>query len=270
MCVKISFPVPTLSPLSLPLSLPLPLALPQFEPVSAAFPWLYGKLSRQDAEGLLVQHGAQNGLFIVRESSHEGAYAASVCVNGRIAHHLIKQSPDGKFDINQQPLPGCTTLDEVVTFLGRKHDPPINWRTPLKICPKKLQARRTGGVPATGPTTGARPATTPARAPSTALRSLPASAGNARAAPVPQPRPKPRPRPAAVEYTYSAKLQPGLPAQRLGYLTQTKCLLRISSTQLVLINSETHNEIISWPMSAVVECVFFFWARCLVLVCKNQ
>jgi hypothetical protein len=33
------------------------------------YPWLYGKLSRQQTEEILHDYGMQQGLFLVRESS---------------------------------------------------------------------------------------------------------------------------------------------------------------------------------------------------------
>lgn len=85
--------------------------------MSQEHPWLYGKLSRQEAEALLMEYNLPNGLFLVRKSSHAGSYALSVCVSNRIAHHLISTAPNGTFLINSTPLPECSSLDEVGTWI---------------------------------------------------------------------------------------------------------------------------------------------------------
>eukprot|EP00043_Microstomoeca_roanoka_P001107 m.30916 g.30916 ORF g.30916 m.30916 type:complete len:847 (-) comp10653_c0_seq1:292-2832(-) len=101
------------------------------------FPWLYGKISRHATESLLADYGLQNGLFLVRESgSHSGAYAISVCHNGKVIHHLVRSLPNGTFQLNDNECGDCTSLDEVIDFLESPKGPPLNWRYELKVCPK--------------------------------------------------------------------------------------------------------------------------------------
>jgi hypothetical protein len=48
-------------------------------------PWLFGPLSRQEAEDLIRQHGGGDGLFLVRKSSSvKDAYAVSCSFEVRL------------------------------------------------------------------------------------------------------------------------------------------------------------------------------------------
>lgn len=61
-------------------------------------PWYHGKMSRPDAEALLVDAGGLNGLFLVRMSeSTPGDYALSFCYQGKVFHNKITKKPSGEF-----------------------------------------------------------------------------------------------------------------------------------------------------------------------------
>ena len=47
--------------------------------------WFHGRISRQDAEELLVRAGKRDGLYLLRESTASaGSYALSMCHNNKI------------------------------------------------------------------------------------------------------------------------------------------------------------------------------------------
>ncbi|XP_017493174.1 PREDICTED: tyrosine-protein kinase CSK-like [Rhagoletis zephyria] len=51
-------------------------------------PWFHGKITREDAEALLMPR--EDGLFLVRESTNfPGDYALCVCFNGRVEHYRV-------------------------------------------------------------------------------------------------------------------------------------------------------------------------------------
>lgn len=53
-----------------------------------AMPWLYGKISREQAEELL--HPRDDGLYLVREStSYPGDYTLCVCYEGQVEHYRV-------------------------------------------------------------------------------------------------------------------------------------------------------------------------------------
>merc|ERR1711907_299600 len=60
------------------------------------YDWYYGKLSKETAVSLL--QGKPIGTFLVRASSREGCYAASVVFNdGGVRHILIQPGRDGRY-----------------------------------------------------------------------------------------------------------------------------------------------------------------------------
>eukprot|EP00048_Salpingoeca_helianthica_P020978 m.9672 g.9672 ORF g.9672 m.9672 type:complete len:387 (-) comp5455_c0_seq1:88-1248(-) len=61
-------------------------------------PWYHGELNRVDAEDRLRKNGAEDGLFLVRNSSHGSAsLAISVCHTGKILHHRLEMTPDRQY-----------------------------------------------------------------------------------------------------------------------------------------------------------------------------
>lgn len=53
--------------------------------------WFHGKVSRQDAIGILRADGEEEGSFLVRCSSKDSGFVLTTCSQGRIAHYQIKQ-----------------------------------------------------------------------------------------------------------------------------------------------------------------------------------
>lgn len=98
---------------------------------SPDFPWLYGTLTREEAEKYLVPHINHDGLFIIRKSSrYDLTWVVSFIWHGNMKHFLATQkSVDGNnmFNINNRLVP-CSTLRALVTYLLSKH---YAWRTPL-------------------------------------------------------------------------------------------------------------------------------------------
>ena len=87
-----------------------------------AMVWFHGKISRDDAESLLMPrevscrsppaslltrapldvHGTQDGLFLVRESTNfPGDYTLCVCFNGKVEHYRVIYK-DNKLTIDEE------------------------------------------------------------------------------------------------------------------------------------------------------------------------
>eukprot|EP00051_Salpingoeca_urceolata_P016325 m.215939 g.215939 ORF g.215939 m.215939 type:complete len:1044 (+) comp18647_c5_seq1:1202-4333(+) len=105
-----------------------------------AHPWLFENVSRDDAERILKQNGAENGLFLVRPSSKRGSHALTVCWEGRIIHHLIACGAQGRYQLNGKPCHKCYSLAQVITYLRRPHVPPnpLVWKTCLTRFPDNV------------------------------------------------------------------------------------------------------------------------------------
>eukprot|EP00049_Salpingoeca_infusionum_P019084 m.360113 g.360113 ORF g.360113 m.360113 type:complete len:742 (-) comp18898_c0_seq1:428-2653(-) len=197
------------------------------QPLAGPFEWLYGQISRQEAEGVLNDYGMESGLFLVRESSKPGAHAISVCSNGKIVHHLVTRSTLGVFQLNGVACGDCASLDEVVEYLeSPRPGPPLNWRGSLRIYPKAFDAQFTGGAADTPP------ALPPPRTP----KSDPAQ-------------------PPIVEFerTFSATVKALHAALTVGIVEDTKCLVRITNTHIIMIDSQTRHEKFNWPLASITE-----------------
>ena len=70
-------------------------------PINALY--FYGRLLREEAEKILKNRGAKNGLFLLRESVQEaGSYALSICYNNEVRHYKIdRQDQDGSVKIEK-------------------------------------------------------------------------------------------------------------------------------------------------------------------------
>ena len=62
-------------------------------------PWFHGKLSRKQAEQLLLGANMTNGLFLVRQSDRtETDYALSFCYNRVAYHNRLVRKADGFYN----------------------------------------------------------------------------------------------------------------------------------------------------------------------------
>lgn len=67
---------------------------------ASGVPFFYGRITRDEAEVILNDRGAIEGLFLLRESiSPLGNYAISVCHDSKIHHYVIEKQADGTFMI---------------------------------------------------------------------------------------------------------------------------------------------------------------------------
>ncbi|KAL3316570.1 hypothetical protein Ciccas_004774, partial [Cichlidogyrus casuarinus] len=60
--------------------------------------YFHGKITRDQAEKLLLARGGLEGMYLLRESAHLN-YAISICHKGRIHHYNIELQPDGGYRI---------------------------------------------------------------------------------------------------------------------------------------------------------------------------
>jgi len=57
---------------------------------ASAVSYFYGRISRDEAEKILIKAGAQEGLFLLRENvANAGNYALSICHNSRYITQLM-------------------------------------------------------------------------------------------------------------------------------------------------------------------------------------
>jgi hypothetical protein len=91
-------------------------------------PWLFGAMSRTEAEALLVKQPVN--CFLFRPSKTKGSYALSLRWNGKCAHHLIAPVSEFKLSFNNH-ITMCASLIDVVQMIKQPCGPPINWKCPL-------------------------------------------------------------------------------------------------------------------------------------------
>ncbi|VDO75772.1 unnamed protein product [Schistosoma margrebowiei] len=60
--------------------------------------YFYGKITREQAEELLFTNGANEGLFLLRESVNRN-YAVSICHLGRVHHYNVERQTDCSYRI---------------------------------------------------------------------------------------------------------------------------------------------------------------------------
>lgn len=83
-------------------------------PQSAA-DWLHGKLSKEQAEELVMEAGG-NGTFMVSEHKPPDTYAMTLVYLNKPSHHLISMI-DGVWTINKKPYTNSTNMFTMVTTL---------------------------------------------------------------------------------------------------------------------------------------------------------
>ena len=76
--------------------------------------WLYGKISREQAEELL--HPRDDGLYLVREStSYPGDYTLCVCYEGQVEHYRVI-CKDSQLTIDSEEY--FTNLKQLIEVCG--------------------------------------------------------------------------------------------------------------------------------------------------------
>ncbi|NXA34359.1 SRMS kinase, partial [Eudromia elegans] len=82
---------------------------------AARRPWYFGKISRSEAEQLLLSPPNQDGSFLVRDSeSSKGEYSLSVRARGTVSHFRIGRSAGGRLHIQQGRPFG--SMEQLVAF----------------------------------------------------------------------------------------------------------------------------------------------------------
>ena len=67
--------------------------------------WFHGEMGREESESLLKEHGFEEGLFLVRESSTSlGDFVLSVVHDNDVIHYQIRrrQDQDGLFSLSEE------------------------------------------------------------------------------------------------------------------------------------------------------------------------
>ena len=88
-------------------------------------PWLYGQLSRDDAEAMMRDRGMQLGDFIIREGQ-PGVNALCVVYKGRATHHKLAKNADGMYEVNGKCYGNTSSLKALVALLS-SDPPPAGW-----------------------------------------------------------------------------------------------------------------------------------------------
>ncbi|XP_019866382.2 tyrosine-protein kinase CSK-like isoform X2 [Aethina tumida] len=87
---------------------------------SKATPWFHGKISRDDAEYLLVQSKKTDGLFLIRESTNfPGDYTLCVCFQEKVEHYRVKRQ-QGKITIDDEEF--FSNLQELIEHYKKDAD----------------------------------------------------------------------------------------------------------------------------------------------------
>lgn len=88
--------------------------------------WLWGEISREQAEELILGGDRKDGTFLVRaRPKHVGQYLLTLVFRGRATHHLLVKSPDSQcWTINKKQFGSCQMLTEVVSLL---REPVAGW-----------------------------------------------------------------------------------------------------------------------------------------------
>ncbi|KAF7261377.1 hypothetical protein EG68_01325 [Paragonimus skrjabini miyazakii] len=86
----------SVAPLVVSSSHMLPLLPGAIPPESTLY--FYGKITREQAEDLLIGHGSTEGLFLLRESVNRN-YVISICHLNRVHHYNVERQSDGSYRI---------------------------------------------------------------------------------------------------------------------------------------------------------------------------
>ncbi|KAF5395023.1 hypothetical protein PHET_08796 [Paragonimus heterotremus] len=86
----------SVAPLVVSFSHMLPLLPGAIPPDSTLY--FYGKITREQAEDLLIGHGSTEGLFLLRESVNRN-YVISICHLNRVHHYNVERQSDGSYRI---------------------------------------------------------------------------------------------------------------------------------------------------------------------------
>lgn len=82
--------------------------------------WFHGKISRDDAEYLLVQSKKTDGLFLIRESTNfPGDYTLCVCFQEKVEHYRVKRQ-QGKITIDDEEF--FSNLQELIEHYKKDAD----------------------------------------------------------------------------------------------------------------------------------------------------
>lgn len=104
--------------------------------------YLWDSISRREIESMLAPE--PDGTFLVRrKKDSDKAFLLSVQYNRKYTQHLISVSDTGVYLVNDKPMGGKATLDDVIEYLRAPHD---NWpvrltcafRAPNKAAPMPL------------------------------------------------------------------------------------------------------------------------------------
>ena len=95
-------------------------------PARQSLPWLFGTISKEKAEQLLMADTPNNGRFLVRErAGYQGEYVLSLVYQGVPTHHLITRNSDnGIYTVNRKMFGSPRSLREVIDIL---HQPQLGW-----------------------------------------------------------------------------------------------------------------------------------------------
>lgn len=66
-------------------------------------PWFHGHLDQKAAESLLLENGADDGLFLVRIPPTRSAFVISVSHRGRLQHFLVNRNKDRHLTLPECP-----------------------------------------------------------------------------------------------------------------------------------------------------------------------
>lgn len=114
--------------------------------------YLFGDLSRVDAEAEVEKAGLEDGNFMVRSrAAGKPGYVLCVVYKGKPTHHLMVPNEEGLITVNKKTYGGAKTLEQIIEVLRK---PARGWPVPLKKSPvnpanapkKKASVKKKGSV----------------------------------------------------------------------------------------------------------------------------
>eukprot|EP00045_Choanoeca_perplexa_P011891 m.127608 g.127608 ORF g.127608 m.127608 type:complete len:627 (+) comp15805_c0_seq1:75-1955(+) len=89
--------------------------------------WLFDKITKEQAEELIMNAGGKDGRWLVRPrptANGTGDYVLSLVFKGKPTHHLIQKRPDGVYTINKKAYGEPKTVTEAMKLLAAESPPP--------------------------------------------------------------------------------------------------------------------------------------------------
>eukprot|EP00039_Didymoeca_costata_P018674 m.334494 g.334494 ORF g.334494 m.334494 type:complete len:517 (+) comp17366_c0_seq1:136-1686(+) len=105
--------------------------------------YLFGAISREEAEGLVSEGGVEDGKFLARKrgKNHPDDFVLCVGYRGKPTHHLVTKK-DGIMHVNNKNFGDFSKIEDLVSHLSSKQP---GWPVPLNKPVKNPEYKAPGG-----------------------------------------------------------------------------------------------------------------------------